>query len=685
MIFMKRTLTLMAAISVALGAMAAPKDYTLSSPDGNLTVRINAESGISWSLYHGETCLLEPSAISMTLDDGTVYGTGKFRTAKGSEDDNNSLTFRFKECDLIFKAFDNGVAYRFVSRSKTPFKVVSEQATFALPEDQTMYVPYVRDYSDVFESQFRNSFENTYSHIRTSEWDKARLAFLPLLVEASNGMKLCIMETDLVNYPGMYLYNGNADTSLEGVFAPYPAKMEQGGYIMLQMVVTEREDYIAKYDGATSFPWRIVAVSEEDKDLLANRLTYRLATPAAEDIDYSWVKPGKVAWDWWNAWNLTGVDFKTGVNNETYKYYIDFASGHGIEYVILDDGWSETGAADLMKVVPEIDLEELVAYAAERNVGIILWAGYWAFDRDMEEVCPDAWFLNYTNPMGILSGYMERYTGVKTVGLCHSVQVCSKTLLEELGMEDKLEGRTETIAGINHMAWLLKIQDKDGNDLYPEIRKRAAEKNEKEKHNDMVRFEYIRRLGYYCTESSEHNAEYNPFFIKEKYPELIDQYNIPLDEYPRRCIQQIQDWGEEKKKILNNGEITHERSREYASYIMEAMVTNEPYKIGGNVINTGLIDNLPSDACVEVPCLIDGSGVTPCHVGRLPVQLAAMNMTNINTQLLTIEAARTRKREAIYQAAMLDPHTAAELSIDDIVKMCDELIEAHGDYMKMYR
>ena len=307
------------------------------------------------------------------------------------------------------------------------------------------------------------------------------------------------------------------------------------------------------------------------------------------------------------------------------------------------------------------------------------------FARDMEEVCPDAWFLNYTNPMGILSGYMERYTGVKTVGLCHSVQVCSKTLLEELGMEDKLEGRIETIAGINHMAWLLKIQEKDGNDLYPEIRKRAAEKNAKEKHNDMVRFEYIRRLGYYCTESSEHNAEYNPFFIKEKCPELIDQYNIPLDEYPRRCIQQIQDWGEEKKKILNNGEITHERSREYASYIMEAMVTNEPYKIGGNVINTGLIDNLPSDACVEVPCLIDGSGVTPCHVGRLPVQLAAMNMTNINTQLLTIEAARTRKREAIYQAAMLDPHTGAELSIDAIVKMCDELIEAHGDYMKMYR
>ena len=304
------------------------------------------------------------------------------------------------------------------------------------------------------------------------------------------------------------------------------------------------------------------------------------------------------------------------------------------------------------------------------------------FANDIEEVCPDALFLNYTNPMGILSGYMQRYTGVKTVGLCHSVQVCSKGLLEKLGMEDKLEGRVETIAGINHMGWLLDIRDKDGNDLYPEIRRRAAEKNATEKHDDMVRFEYIKHLGYYCTESSEHNAEYNPFFIKAKYPELIDQFNIPLDEYPRRCIKQIAEWEEEKNNILKDGKITHERSREYASYIMESVVTNNPYKIGGNVINKGCIENLPADACVEVPCMIDGNGVNPCRVGRLPVQLAAMNMTNINVQLLAIEAAATRKKEYI---AMLDPHTAAELSIDDIVKMCDELIDAHGDYMKMYK
>lgn len=307
------------------------------------------------------------------------------------------------------------------------------------------------------------------------------------------------------------------------------------------------------------------------------------------------------------------------------------------------------------------------------------------FANDMEEVCPSAWLLNYTNPMAMLSGYMQRYTHVKTIGLCHSVQVCSQHLLENLGMQDKLDGRKELIAGINHMGWLLEIYDKEGNDLYPEIRRRAAEKNDSEKHNDMVRYEYIKRLGYYCTESSEHNAEYNPLFIKGRYPELIDRFNIPLDEYPRRCVNQIKGWETEKNQILKDGKVTHDRSKEYASYIMEAMVTNTPYKIGGNVLNTGLIDNLPSDACVEVPCLVDAMGITPCHIGRLPVQCAAMNMTNINAQLMTIEAAVTKKREDIYRAAMLDPHTAAELSIDDIVAMCDELIDAHGDYMKDYK
>ena len=310
------------------------------------------------------------------------------------------------------------------------------------------------------------------------------------------------------------------------------------------------------------------------------------------------------------------------------------------------------------------------------------------FARDIEEVCPDALFLNYTNPMGMLTGYMLRYTGVKTIGLCHSVQVCPRAILRGVGMEDKLDRCKTLIAGINHMGWLLSIRDADGVDLYPEIRRRANEilDNPPEDFKDLVRLDYIRRFGYYCTESSEHNAEYNPFYIKSNYPELIEKYRIPLDEYPRRCINQIQKWAAEWEKLQNDKNRPHVRSHEYASRIMEAIVTGVPTEIGGNVLNTGhLITNLPEDACVEVPCLVDAHGIHPTHVGKLPVQLAAMNMTNINVQLLTIEAAATRKKEHIYQAAMLDPHTAAELDIDTIVRMVDELIEAHGDYLPAYR
>ena len=299
------------------------------------------------------------------------------------------------------------------------------------------------------------------------------------------------------------------------------------------------------------------------------------------------------------------------------------------------------------------------------------------FAEDIEEVCPNAWFLNYTNPMAILSGYMQRYTNVKTVGLCHSVQVCAPVLLDILGFDIDPKTVQTKIAGINHMAWLLEIHDKDGNDLYPEIKRRAKEKNATQKHWDMVRFDYIEKLGYYCTESSEHNAEYNPFYIKAGRDDLIEKFNIPLDEYPRRCIAQIEHWQKQKEEILNGGNVQHTRSHEYASRIMEAIWTNTPFKIGGNVLNNGCISNLPREACVEVPCLVDNNGVTPTYVGDLPLQLAAMNCSNIYPQLLTIEAARTGKIEHLYQAAMMDPHTGAQLSTDEIVAMCNDLVEAH--------
>lgn len=344
-----------------------------------------------------------------------------------------------------------------------------------------------------------------------------------------------------------------------------------------------------------------------------------------------------------------------------------------------------------------IDFEIPKKYGLQQTIGDTLGIGgimralrtipvMQSFADDMAEVCPNALLLNYTNPMAMLSGYMQRYTPVQTVGLCHSVQVCSEGFLKALGMDDKLEGRKELIAGINHMAWLLEIKDKNGVDLYPEIKSRVDAYLAKPDASDKVRMDYIKHFGYYCTESSEHNAEYNMFYIKSKYPELIQRYNIPIDEYPRRCVNQIEGWCKEYEEILEKGVKEHTRSHEYASRIMEAIVTGNPYQIGGNVLNKGhLITNLPEDTCVEVPCLVNGSGVHPCFVGALPVQCAAMNMTNVNVQLLTIEAAATKKKEHIYQAAMLDPHTGSELDIDTIKKMVDDLIEAHGNYLPKYQ
>lgn len=302
------------------------------------------------------------------------------------------------------------------------------------------------------------------------------------------------------------------------------------------------------------------------------------------------------------------------------------------------------------------------------------------FARDMREVCPNALFLNYTNPMAVLTNALITHGGIQAVGLCHSVQVCVPRLFKDLEMDDT--GVKAKIAGINHMAWLLEVS-KDGIDLYPEI-KRRAEQKQKEKHEDMVRYELMMKFGYYVTESSEHNAEYHPYFIKKNYPELIEQLNIPLDEYPRRCVNQIEKWKKMREDLVDNKDIEHERTHEYASYIMDAIETNVPFKIGGNVMNTGLITNLPKQACVEVPCLVDRNGIQPIHVGDLPPQLAALNRTNINTQLLTLEAAVTGKKEHIYHAALLDPHTAAELSMDEIISLCDELIEAHGDWIPIF-
>ncbi len=306
--------------------------------------------------------------------------------------------------------------------------------------------------------------------------------------------------------------------------------------------------------------------------------------------------------------------------------------------------------------------------------------------QDMSALCPNAWLINYVNPMSMVTGYLLKYTGVKTVGLCHSVQVCASDLLKELNLQEKVEGCRWEVAGINHQAWLLSIFDQYGVDLYPEIRKRAMDPAyEPELASDRVRIEMLKRFGYYATESSEHTAEYLPYFIKSAYPELIEKYNIQLDEYMRRCILQMDDWVKIRDTILKEENITHTLSKEYFSHIVQAMETGVPYKVHGNVRNTNLITNLPSEACVEVLCLVDQNGITPCHIGDVPPQCAALNRLAVNVQLLTIEAARSRKKEDVYMAAMLDPHTSAELSMDDICRMCDDMLRAHAIWLPEYK
>lgn len=301
------------------------------------------------------------------------------------------------------------------------------------------------------------------------------------------------------------------------------------------------------------------------------------------------------------------------------------------------------------------------------------------FARDMQEVCPDALFMNYSNPMAMLSGYVQRYCFPNTVGLCHSVQVCSKNLLKRLGMEDKWEGRREKIAGINHMAWLTELYDKDGNDLYPEIRKRIAEGAVPSDGKDYVRFDYIRNFGYYCTESSLHQAEYNNFYIKSKYPELLEKFHVNLNEYPARTQRQIAAWKEEYAALMAGGVKAHTKSREYGAEIMNAVVTGSPTQIAGNVLNTGrMLPDFPEDACVEVPCLVNSAGIHPTYVGKLPTVCAAMCRSEISVHLLGIEAAHEKSRDKVYQAIMMDPHASSELDIDTIRRMADELLEAHG-------
>lgn len=437
---MKRLITICALALLTVAAVAAPKVYDLASPDGKLKIAVENGEGVTYTLSYDGDMLIDRSEINMLLTDGTIYG-GVQKAPKVTRrtvnqilpavtykkaqvvDNFNEMTLKYKEFSIVFRAYDEGVAYRFVSHAKAPFCVESECAEFNFAQDWNAWIPYVKQNEETLVTQYFNSFENVYKYHPVSEYDQTHLSFTPMMVDAPKGRKIVIAEADLMNYPGMFLYNEDGKTTLKGRFAPVPKRLEQGGHNEFQMLVPERENYIAALDGACSFPWRIITVSENDAQMADNDMVWKLSTPADQNADWSWVKPGKVAWDWWNDWNIYGVDFRAGINNDTYKYYIDFASKHGIEYVIMDEGWAVNLKADLFQVIPEIDLQMLVDYAKERNVGIILWAGYWAFDRDMEKVC------KYFSEMGVKGfkvDFMDRDDQIMVDFHRRAAEMCAK-------------------------------------------------------------------------------------------------------------------------------------------------------------------------------------------------------------------------------------------------------------------
>lgn len=457
---------------------AAQTVMKVSSPNGGTEATVSVGSDITYTVSVDGRQVIQPSVAAMQLKDGTAWGknaritsqkrnsvdrmvASPFYRSNTIREHYNALRLTFKGgWELEFRAYNDGVAYRFSQTEKKPLTIKNETVRLNFPDDAVAHVPFVRtgEEGDI-ESQFGNSFENIYTTARLSELNKQRIMFLPLVVDAGQGVRLCVTESDLQAYPGMFMSSACGGNALEGVFAPYPKTVEQGGHNNLQMLVTEREDYIATTQGARNFPWRIIMVSRNDCELAANNLSYLLGAPSRVQ-DTSWIKPGKVAWEWWNDWNVSGVDFPTGVNTKTYKAYIDFAHDYGIEYVILDEGWAVTGAADLMQIVPEIDLKEIISYGRDKGVGIILWAGYHAFDKDMENVC------RHYSEMGVKGfkvDFMDRDDQEVTAFEFRAAEMCAKyKLLLDMHGSYKPAGMNRTypnvlnfegVNGLEQMKW----------------------------------------------------------------------------------------------------------------------------------------------------------------------------------------------------------------------------------------
>lgn len=377
------------------------KDFEVKSPDGNITIRVSANEKLQWSVLHKGQQILTPSSLSLQLQDGTVLGNQPKVTSSPVEkinsvinavnykkaripDQYQQLTLNCKgDFSVVFRVYNDAVAYRFTTKRKGELIVKNEEANFNFTDDHKAFIPIQWDYRGG--KNFNSSFEALYHEINLSQFPKDSLAFLPLLVDVGQNKKVVILEADLEDYPGMYLDLQPAGKGLKSVYAPYPLEVENAGYNNINIIPTKRADYIAKTTGTRNFPWRAFAISEQDKELLNNDIVQKLASPNRIS-DASWIEPGQVAWDWWNSRNITGVDFRVGLNTTTYKYFIDFAAANKIKYIVIDGGW--TPQLDLFKVRPELDLQQVIGYGNQKDVGVILWASWNAVVHQMDTAFP---------------------------------------------------------------------------------------------------------------------------------------------------------------------------------------------------------------------------------------------------------------------------------------------------------
>jgi len=384
------------------------KSFEIKSLDANIAVNIEAGAKLQWSVQYAGQQIIAPSSISLNLEGGEILGENvKILSSKTEKADNvitpvnykksaitnqyNQLTINFKDdFGVVFRVFNEGVAYRFFAKRKGELIVKNEEANFNFTADHKAFIPYQWDYRDG--KIFNSSFEALYKEINISKFASDSLAFLPVLVDVGNNRKVVILEADLEEYPGMYLNINQTHKGFMGVYAPYPLEAKLNGYGGINYIPTKRADYIAKVNGTRDFPWRIVVISNHDKELLNNDIVQKLASPSRIN-DISWIQPGQVAWDWWNDRNISHVDFKAGMNTPTYKYYIDFAAANKIKYIIIDGGWSD--GLDLTKITADINLQEIIDYGRQKGVGVILWATWYAVTQQMDKVFP------YYSAMGV--------------------------------------------------------------------------------------------------------------------------------------------------------------------------------------------------------------------------------------------------------------------------------------------